>query len=370
MHKSLIIFLTIFNALILLIHLVVYKSLVLLFPPLFSPVIAALRIIFILLTPSFVIATFVAMNKDNWFTRIFYTISAYWFGFVLLLFAASVGYGLLLGATIISNIDIDANFCGKIFYSIATIVALYSTYNATRVRETSYEVAIPNIPDSWKGRKAVLISDLHLGQMRRSGFASKIVCMIQKQNPDIVFISGDLYDGVKVAEKDIVEPFKILKPKLGMYYATGNHEEHHHTPENYYEAIRHAGITVLRDEFVNVEGVSIVGVDHQTTETKEKFKNVLSNINIPKDKPALLIKHVPLFLDVAEHAGISLMMSGHTHNGQMFPFSIVTRITFKGYHYGMKVFKTLTQITSSGAATWGPPYRLGTKSEIVVITFV
>jgi hypothetical protein len=224
------------------------------------------------------------------------------------------------------------------------------------------------------------VSDLHLGQVRGKHFAEKVCAEIKKLDPDIVFVGGDMYDGVLVRERDVVEPFgRLLKhvsqratPFLGIYFVTGNHEEFSDNSK-YIEALRDAGIKVLNDEKIKIDDLQILGVDYKTTNTAEKFKNILDSIPLDPLKPSILIKHVPLHVEVAARKGISLQLSGHTHRAQVFPFSLLTPRMFKGFDYGLKTFtgigNNLQVLTSSGVGTWGPPLRIGTDSEVIVITF-
>ena len=95
----------------------------------------------------------------------------------------------------------------------------------------------------------------------------------------------------------------------------------------------------------------------------------MENLNIDKNQPSILLKHQPLQLDIAEQAGISMQISGHTHKAQVFPLNISTHFIFKGYDYGLKFLHKMLVYTSSGVGTWGPPLRVGSDSEIVVFTF-
>ena len=103
---------------------------------------------------------------------------------------------------------------------------------------------------------------------------------------------------------------------------------------------------------------------------EEKFKSILQQMGIDRHKPSVLLKHSPLQLQVAEEAGITLQLSGHTHHGQVFLFRFITSRVYHGYDFGLKRFGNLIVYTSSGAGTWGPPMRLDTKPEIVVIKFM
>ncbi len=164
----------------------------------------------------------------------------------------------------------------------------------------------------------------------------------------------------------MIEPFSRLSAPYGTYFITGNHEEFSdNTP--YLQAVRRAGIRVLYNEKVELDGLQIVGVDYRDSRNEYQFKTILQKIGIDRRKPSILLKHAPLDLKVAKEAGISLQLSGHTHQGQVLLFQLITSRVYQGYDYGLKWFGNLLVYTSSGAGTWGPPMRVDTKPEIVVI---
>jgi uncharacterized protein len=193
--------------------------------------------------------------------------------------------------------------------------------------------------------------------------------MVQNLHPDIVFIGGDLYDGQAVNLDKVIEPFSKISVPYGIYFIAGNHEEfYNNTP--YLEAIRRAGIRVLYNEMIKLDGLQIIGVDYRDSRKEEPFRTILQKMGIDRHQPSILLKHVPLHLHVAKEQGISLQLSGHTHQGQVFLFRFITSKVYQGYDYGLKWFGDLIVYTSSGAGTWGPPMRLDTKPEIVVITLI
>ena len=135
------------------------------------------------------------------------------------------------------------------------------------------------------------------------------------------------------------------------------------------QAIEAAGIRVLDNEVTDVEGVQIVGDDYLATSHNDAFVKALGSITLDADRPTILLKHVPIHLETAERAGIDLQLSGHTHRAQIFPLSLITKIIFRGYDYELKPLGNMQVLTTSGVGTWGPPLRVGSNSEIVVITF-
>ena len=149
---------------------------------------------------------------------------------------------------------------------------------------------------------------------------------------------------------------------------TGNHEEFSDNSK-YLRAVRQAGIRVLYNEMIDLEGLQLIGVDYRDSRDRKQFETILKNMRIDPGKPSILLKHAPLHLEIAEEQGISLQLSGHTHRGQVFLFRFITHRVYQGYDYGLKRFGRLLVNTSSGAGTWGPPMRLDTKPEIVLIEF-
>jgi predicted MPP superfamily phosphohydrolase len=224
--------------------------------------------------------------------------------------------------------------------------------------------------DFWKGKKIVFVSDFQLGNIYGSNFAARVAKKIAAVDPYVVLIGGDLYDGVVCDEEKLVEPLRVLHPVGGTYFVTGNHEYYSRDSARAIAAIRRVGIKILNDEKINIGGIDVIGVDYRSAHKRKDFKNTLERIGIDRAKPNILLKHEPTDLDVAEAAGISFDLSGHTHHGQIFPIMFFTWQMYKGFDYGLKRLGSMQVFTSSGVGTWGPPLRLGTKSEIVVIRFV
>jgi hypothetical protein len=154
-----------------------------------------------------------------------------------------------------------------------------------------------------------------------------------------------------------------------MYFVGGNHEAFGGA-EEYEAALRASGIRVLHNECADVDGVRIVGVAYGPSTYPLRMRTFLEELNLKGGPASILLNHVPNRLPLAEHAGVSLQLSGHTHGGgQIFPFNLITRRAFGKFTYGLQRFGDMQVYTSSGAGTWGPPMRVGTHSEIVLLTF-
>ena len=126
---------------------------------------------------------------------------------------------------------------------------------------------------------------------------------------------------------------------------------------------------MLNNEKIILDGLQIVGVHYRDSLNVEKFRSILKQAALDRDVASILLVHTPDRLAIAEEAGFSLQLCGHTHRGQFFPFTLLVSRIYGEYAYGLKRFGSLTVYTSCGAGTWGPPFRVGSNPEIVLIRF-
>jgi len=342
-------------------HLALYYFVVSVFFISSTTALIILRTLIVLLPLLFVGSLVLSSFYNNFFTRTFYKAMAGWLAFFMYLFLSAVVY------SIFNFLSLATPLFGELLFIFGLIVAIYGIINSNVIRIVKLTVSLPSLPEGWKGRKVVFMSDLHLGQIRGKAFARRIAKKINVLSPDIVLIGGDVYDGVRVNTVDIISPLKEISSQFGTFFIMGNHEEFNDNTR-YKKALTEAGIRVLLDEVVDVDGLQIVGVDYHTTEKKEVYEKVLAAIPVDPSRASILLKHVPLHLEVAEAKGISLSLSGHTHRAQAFPLNIFTHFIYKGYDYGLKRFGSMINYTSCGVGTWGPPIRVGSQSEIILIT--
>ncbi len=349
-------------------HWLIYKTVVRFLVITDPKVLLTLKIGLGVLSVCFVLASLISFRYYNKATQIFYTLSAGWLGFFYFLFLAICLFWIIFGLSRFLSIDLNPKMLLPAFLMIAVVLGTYGIFNAANVRVKNLEITLPNLPSEWKGKTAVWISDIHLGQVRNEKFAAQMADLISRQKPDIIFIGGDLYDGVAVDTDKVIMPFANLHAPLGTYFITGNHEEFSDNTK-YLAAIKRAGIEVLNNEAINLEGLQIIGVDYSSTGKPEALKNILENLHIDKAKPSILLKHEPSELNIAEEQGINFQISGHTHQGQVPIFNWATKRLYHGFNFGLKNYGKMLIYTSSGAGTWGPPMRVVTTPEIVVISF-
>jgi predicted MPP superfamily phosphohydrolase len=361
-------FVAVVQSILFLAHWFVYETWIAFHVSAVSHEVSRLQVTAALLSVSFVSASVLAFRYSNRWVRLFYKIAATWLGFFNFFFVAAVVSWLvyfgsqLMGASVGRPIIVDAVF------GVAILVSVYGLLNAWWIRVNRVTVKLRNLPASWRGRTAAVVSDIHLGHVNGSGFLSRIVAMLARLRPDIIFIAGDFYDGSKVNADQLAKPLRGLSAKFGAYFAAGNHEEFSDSTK-YLDALERAGIRVLNNEKVILDGLQIVGVHHRDSAVPTHFRSILERAGLDRNQASILLSHAPHGLPIAEQAGISLQLSGHTHGGQVFPFTWLTSRIFGEYTYGLNRFGELMVYTSSGAGTWGPPMRVGRRPEVVLIQF-
>jgi len=356
------------QAILLLGHWFVYETWVTLWGAPNGTRLLALRIVAALLAVSFVPATLLAHRYFNGPVRLLYRLASIWLGAFNFLFIAALASWIGYGFVWVTRLPVTAHAVVGTCFGLAILASLYGIVNAADIRVRRVSVKLPGLPASWKGRVAALVTDTHLGHIKGYRFLTRLVGMLRQLKADVVFISGDLFDGTHVDAGRLVSPWKQLRPKFGSYFVTGNHEEFT-DPRQYIEAIEGTGVRVLRSEKVNLDGLQVVGMQYHDTTDAQHFEKVLKSTNVDPECASVLLTHVPHGLPIAEKQGISLQLSGHTHGGQIFPFTWFTSRIFGDYTYGLKKFGELFVYISSGAGTWGPPMRVGTQPEIVLICF-
>jgi uncharacterized protein len=249
-------------------------------------------------------------------------------------------------------------------------VLAFGTWNAKNIQVNKYSFTIDKHAGSLKQLHAVMISDIHLGDIVDKKFLEDIVGKINKLKPDIVFIPGDIIDDDinPFIKQDMATTFKKIKSKYGVYASFGNHDYYGGNIKQGMTIFKNSGINVLRDAVIKVdESFYISGREDNTLERMSKVKRKpLKEIveGIDNSLPVILLDHQPNALLESQGAGVDLQLSGHTHKGQFFPADLVTKMIFE-IDYGYLKKENLNVIVSSGVGTWGPPIRIGSVSEIV-----
>src|ERR1700726_1656611 len=320
------------------------------------------------LSVSFIVASLLAFRYTNAVVRAFYKATAVWVGLLSFLFVAAIASWIIFGVARLAGLDVNFHRTVEVLFGAAAVTGLYGVFNASWTRITRTTVRLANLPPTGRGRRAALISDLHLGHVRNGSFLRRMVAKILKEEPDAIFIAGDLYDGTAIDVRRAAEPLSELVASHGVYFVAGNHEQFG-DDSKYLHAIAAAGVRVLSNEKVEVDGLQIVGVPYRNAARDGNFASVLDGIRLDRNRASVLLTHAPDHPEIAEAAGVSLQLSGHTHLGQFIPWSWMARRIYRQFVYGLSRIGKMQVFTSSGAGTWGPPLRLGSNPEIVMLEF-
>jgi predicted MPP superfamily phosphohydrolase len=233
----------------------------------------------------------------------------------------------------------------------------------------SYEVYIASLPTVLDGTVVVGLSDLHLGSLLGTPWLAARVRQVQAERPDVVVFIGDVFEGHSAPDSELLAELRRLSAPLGVWGVLGNHEFHAASKDNasFFEA---AGIQLLRNAWVEVRpGLIVAGVDDAPAGDGSGVPVAPPKATLAGRPPGavLLLSHVPLPSDAVTGAGVDLMLAGHTHGGQIWPFGYLVRQRFLLFD-GRYDLGGATAIVSRGAGTWGPRMRLWRPAEILRVT--
>ncbi len=307
---------------------------------------------------SFILTSFIARWWENFFIRTLYFISGFWLGLL----------GNLIMAAVIVWLIGASRPAAIVFLSLAFIFSVYGVWNAYNIKIKNISVSIPNLPEQWKNKKIVQLSDIHLGLVYRESFMRDIVEKVNSVNSEMVVVTGDYFDGMGDDLNSLSKPLNDIQAEKGVFFVTGNHETYLGV-EKALVALEKTKVKILRDEVVDVDGLKLIGIDYSGQGENKDVPAVIQSLEkYFSGKPNILLYHSPVYLDQFKKSGVNLQLSGHTHAGQIFPVGYITKLVYKGYDYGLHQIGDFTIYATSGIGTWGPAMRTGNTPEIVVIT--
>jgi predicted MPP superfamily phosphohydrolase len=251
-------------------------------------------------------------------------------------------------------------------YSGGALLGCLGLLSAYRLRLTQVTIPLARLPGYWAGRTIALVSDLHLGNLRGAAFSRRLVTRLGQLGAECILVGGDMFDGVKTDVEQAVRPWSDLRAPSGVFFVGGNHDDYGGR-RGYFAALRQVGMRELENGKVDLHGIQLVGVHDEETHRPDTFKAILDLAHLDATRPSILLAHRPENLAVPERAGIDLQLSGHTHGGQFWPWTHLARRVHGRFAQGLSRFGRMLVYTSTGAGTWGPPFRLGTRAEIVLI---
>ncbi len=250
------------------------------------------------------------------------------------------------------------------------VLSVIATVQGTRAPLIgNYEVELPGIPPRLDGTVIIGLSDLHIGATLDGEWLARRVAQVQAEKPDMIVLLGDIFEGHGRPANELIEIFKGLKAPMGVWAVLGNHELHGREVFAG-RLLQAAGIAVLRNERTTIRpGLVLAGVDDLTTNYRSGANSdlVARALATPSAGATILLSHTPWKADRAAQAGAELMLCGHTHGGQLWPFGYPVRL-FYPLLAGQYDVDGMTVIVSRGAGTWGPRMRLWRPGEIIRVT--
>jgi predicted MPP superfamily phosphohydrolase len=259
---------------------------------------------------------------------------------------------------------------GTIILLLLIALLAYGTWNARNPVVREYNITVPKSAGKVNKLNIVMISDIHLGSIISNERLEKMVDDINSLKPDAVFIAGDIIDSNigPFLKENMGDTLRKIHAPLGVYASPGNHDYMGGNLDTLVESLNKAGIRMLADETLRVgDSFYVVGRNdasgsRYSGQPRKDINELLAGVD--KDLPIILLDHQPIELDKAEASGADIQFSGHTHRGQLYPNQFITGRIFE-LDWGYLKKGRLNAIVSAGIGTWGPPIRIGSRSEIV-----
>ena len=317
--------------------------------------------------------------------RALHTVGAYWLGAMLYFFLLFLLFdGLYLLSYLLSQVFdyhpfhefLRSGQSRRILGGTSLLIVLSlltaGTIQARSPKISRYALTIPKPSASKNPLRIVFVSDIHLGTLIGKRHLEELVQRIESIQADLVLLGGDVLDEDlgPFVEQNMTETLARLRPPLGVYAIPGNHEYIGRHLKEFSQYLQQAGVRILIDETVRIDGsLTLIGRDDRSAERFDGHKRKsLAQLmaDVDRNAPIVLLDHQPFELEEAEQAGIDVQLSGHTHRGQLWPNQWITRKVYE-LDYGYKQKGNTHIIVSSGYGTWGPPLRIGSPPEIVVV---
>jgi uncharacterized protein len=306
-------------------------------------------IIVFICSMSLVLAVMLQFRFENIFAKIYYIAATNWYGVMFVSFSTLIVYEIVR-----QFIKINPAAAGTGIIIIAACISAYSMINTQLLQVKELTI------DGNTNCKIVQLSDIHIGSVS-GNFLKEIIEKTNLLNPDLILITGDIVDNFNENTQEAIATFRNFKAPV--MFSIGNHEMYVGA-ERVTEALRAANVTVLRNQMKDFGQIRIIGIDNGTSKTK--IAQILGELNTDRSKFCILMYHQPTSLKMLSDAKVNLTLSGHTHYGQIFPFNFVVGL-FYPYVSGFHKYDGGNLYITSGAGTWGPRMRLGSRSEIVSI---
>ncbi|MBA4406751.1 metallophosphoesterase [bacterium] len=336
-----------------------------------------------LVSAIFVVLSFIAgrLLERVWisfFSEALIWIGSLWIAFMVYFFLALIIVDLFRLVNFIipffpsfltANIEKTKRVTALVVFILVSITVVGGYINTKMIVTKTYNLKIKKHAGELKSLNVVMVSDIHLGTILGKSFLNNIVNRINELKPDIILLAGDIIDEdlTAVIKNNIGEELTRLKSKYGVFAITGNHEYIGGVEAASKYLIAH-GINLLRDKYEMIDGsFYVVGREDRSIrqfagKQRKSLKELITDVD--KSYPVIMMDHQPFGLNEALENGVDLQISGHTHNGQLWPFNyLIEKIYDLGWGY--KINGNTHYYVSCGVGGWGPPVRTGSRPEII-----
>jgi predicted MPP superfamily phosphohydrolase len=338
------------------------------------------RVIFIITVPSYILSKALFINFSGTLYEIFHAIGSYWFAYLiyLLLLLLLIDLSRLINRFVkiyplafYENPAKTKFYAGIAVFLSATIILFFGWLNMQTITVTNVQISLPKKSSQLDSLHIVFFSDSHFSVIHDKDFTARVVDVTNNLNADIILLGGDIVDEPEAIlnNEGIDKELRRLTAPMGVFGIMGNHE-YIVDGEETAAFLSKNGVIMLRDTVITIDSlITLIGREDRSkqreTGSGRKSLEELTN-NISRDFPIILMDHQPFELQETADAQIDFQLSGHTHNGQWFPGNILVDAIYEN-PYGLSQKEKTQFFVSSGAATWGPPIKIGAKAEVVSI---
>jgi hypothetical protein len=252
-----------------------------------------------------------------------------------------------------------------ILFLLPLLVVIYGRLNYTTLEINRYHIQIPKKSSTMQHMKVALASDFHIKSWTDIGFMKRFVNLVNSENVDLLLLPGDILEGDRQDEQllEFERLFRAIQTTYGVFASVGNHESHREgAVEDFFQA---ANIIVLRDTAVVVDSAfTLIGKDDGHANNKKAIEELVRMT--PGNLPVIVLDHRPTDIERISGAGAEMLVSGHTHYGQLWPINFITELIYD-VSWGHKKIRNTHIFVTSGVQLWGPPVRTAGDSEIMMI---
>ena len=342
----------------------------------------SLRGLAVFLTLAYLIARSTERFAPEWLVHTLHWVASVWLGvmwqllwitfvffLVKLLLMLSGTWSRLDPVTVVAL----GRYSALAVISLAVLICGYATIRATRPRIIVANIPVEHLTPELRAMRIIMASDFHAGILVNRKEINDWASQINRLKPDVILIPGDVVDGNVDHIIDFADAFHHLEAPLGVWVTTGNHE-YYAGVQRSVEFFHAANFHPLMNEHVELPGgLVLAGIEDRTAKQMGLPRPTVEQVlaPVPRERVTILLNHTPETQEAlaADRAGADLILSGHTHNGQMWPFSLFTKMAFR-FQHGLYNLEKGYILTSCGIGTWGPPMRLSAPPEIILIQLV